>query len=134
MTEPGSPIEISGAHLMVLRQALLEVATGTASAVRPPSDAARSNAVLAWLIQATGTSEQDQWTLTWDAAATATIRRLDDAGGRFVLSASQDVMTYLARALRDVRSELLDFEVPIRLRAPVEQVDEIQRRLHAHLA
>lgn len=134
MTEPVPSVDVSAAHLMALRQALLEVVTGTAADARPPWDADACRALLAWLIEATRTTPGDsRWTLGWSGAGTGTIRRLDDRGERFELFAGREVLATLVRVLQAVRSELFEFEVPIRLRVPVEQVDEIERRLRAHL-
>jgi hypothetical protein len=125
---PGKPakLEVSSQELEALRLALLEVVTGY-----PQPPGAVDERLLEWLHAVLGaTGAPSGWTLALAFDELGLVaRRLDDEGSRVALSAERAGFAALLSALRRARAAMMDSEVRIRMRAPVDVVDSLQARL-----
>jgi hypothetical protein len=117
--------ELSRAQLSALRLALLEVVTGAGDV--SPLDVALYD----WLNEVRDALPREAgWELPLEAEGVRlSVRQLDQDGTRVALSGDAAGLAGVRDALGRARAEMMDSEVLIRLRAPLEEVEDLEQRL-----
>jgi hypothetical protein len=119
--------EVSREDLRALGLALLEVVTGD-----PQPAAAADERLYAWLKRALAAVPAERgWQLAPEGdGPELLLRQEDDDGARYALVGADGIAALLG-ALRRARAVMLDSEVFIRMRTPLEVVEKLEERLRA---